>query len=62
MYKRQLLQSADAAQTPRAGVAAGITYVIVRQQDGKSVRLAADEGTPVLPGDVVKVEPVAVTQ
>jgi exopolysaccharide production protein ExoF len=57
-----LLQSADAAQTPQAGAAASITYSIVRQKDGKSTKIPADEGTPVLPGDVVKVEPVAVTQ
>lgn len=57
-----LLQSADAAQTPQAGAAASITYSIVRQKDGKSTKIPADEATPVLPGDVVKVEPVAVTQ
>ncbi|MFT2211011.1 polysaccharide biosynthesis/export family protein [Rhizobium giardinii] len=57
-----LLQSADAAQTPQAGAVPSITYSIVRQKDGKSTKISADEGTLVLPGDVVKVEPVAVTQ
>lgn len=57
-----LLQSADAAQTPQAGAVPSITYSIVRQKDGKSTKIPADEGTLVLPGDVVKVEPVAVTQ
>lgn len=57
-----LLQSADAAQTPQAGAVPSITYCIVRQKDGKSTKIPADEGTLVLPGDVVKVEPVAVTQ
>ncbi|WP_349437384.1 polysaccharide biosynthesis/export family protein [Pararhizobium sp. A13] len=57
-----LLQSADAAQTPQAGAVASITYSIVRQKDGTSTKIPADEGTLVLPGDVVKVEPMAVTQ
>ncbi len=53
-----LLQSADASQTPQAGAIANISYTIVRQKAGKPVKLPADEGTPVQPGDVVKVEPV----
>ena len=57
-----LLQSADAAQTPQAGEVASITYSIVRQKDGTSTKIPADEGTLVQPGDVVKVEPIAVTQ
>ncbi len=62
LMSEALLQSADAAQTPQAGTAGSITYSIVRQKDGKSTKISADEGTLVLPGDVVKVEPVAVTQ
>ncbi|MBB5533985.1 polysaccharide biosynthesis/export family protein [Rhizobium giardinii] len=62
LMSEALLQSADAAQTPQAGTAASIAYSIVRQKDGKSTKISADEGTLVLPGDVVKVEPVAVTQ
>ncbi|WP_275791026.1 polysaccharide biosynthesis/export family protein [Pararhizobium gei] len=57
-----LLQSADAAEMPRPGQIASISYAIVRQKNGTSERIAADEGTPVEPGDVVKVEPVATTQ
>ncbi|WP_234937596.1 polysaccharide biosynthesis/export family protein [Rhizobium herbae] len=57
-----LVQSADASQTPRAGVAANISYSIIRQKDGRSTKIAADEGTPVQPGDVVKVEPTLNTQ
>ncbi len=57
-----LLQSADASQTPRAGNAVDISYSIIRQKDGKSTKIAADEGTPVQPGDVVKVEPALNTQ
>lgn len=57
-----LLQSADAAQTSQDGTGANITYSIVRQKDGKSTKIPADEGTPVQPGDVVKVDPMVVTQ
>ncbi|WP_426123811.1 polysaccharide biosynthesis/export family protein [Pararhizobium sp. PWRC1-1] len=57
-----LLQSADASQTPRPGAHAEISYSIVRQTDGKPKTIAADEGTPVQPGDVVKVEPALNTQ
>jgi exopolysaccharide production protein ExoF len=57
-----LMQSADASQTPRAGVVADISYSIIRQKDGKSTKIAADEGTPIQPGDVVKVEPTLNTQ
>jgi exopolysaccharide production protein ExoF len=32
-----------------------ISYAIVRTTDGKASETAADENTPVLPGDVVKV-------
>lgn len=58
-----LLQSADAAQQATgAGAAANISYALVRQKDGKSVVIPADEGTPVQPGDVIKVESVLNTQ
>ncbi|MCV9998793.1 polysaccharide export protein [Pararhizobium sp. YC-54] len=57
-----LVQSADAAQTPRPGESVDISYSIIRQKDGKSTKIAADEGTPVQPGDVVKVEPTLNTQ
>lgn len=57
-----LMQSADAAMTPQAGALPNIAYAIVRQKDGKSVKIAADEGTSVQPGDVIKVEPVLNTQ
>ena len=39
-----------------------MTYSIVRNKDGTSTKIPADEGTLVQPGDVVKVEPIAVTQ
>lgn len=58
-----LLQSADAAQnTTGTGGAASISYSLVRQKDGKSIVIPADEGGQVQPGDVVKVESVLNTQ
>ena len=47
------------AQHHRAG-APTISYAIVRTTDGKAAETPADENTPVLPGDVVKVGIVAV--
>ncbi|WP_426229130.1 polysaccharide biosynthesis/export family protein [Pararhizobium sp. DWP3-4] len=57
-----LVQSADASLTPKPGRTIDINYSIIRQKDGKSTTIAADEGTPIQPGDVVKVEPTLNTQ
>ena len=35
-----------------------VSYAIVRTIDGKASEMAADENTPVLPGDVIKVATV----
>lgn len=51
-----LLQSAEAAQTKDNMSEAVVSYSIVREKDGKAQQIAADENTPVLPGDVIKVE------
>ena len=48
-----LARSPAAAQD--AAPAPSISYAIVRATDGKATETAADENTPVLPGDVVKV-------
>ncbi|MEJ6846426.1 polysaccharide biosynthesis/export family protein [Sinorhizobium fredii] len=48
-----LMQSAEAAQLDEQ--AADITYSIIREQDGKLTEVTATETTPVLPGDVIKV-------
>ena len=46
----------DPAAAGSAGTAAPvISYAIVRTVDGKASQTAADENTPVLPGDVIKV-------
>lgn len=57
-----LVQSADASLTPKPGRTVDINYSIIRQKDGKSTTIAANEGTPIQPGDVVKVEPTLNTQ
>lgn len=48
-----LMQSAEAAQLEQQ--AATISYSIIRDKDGKPAEIPADENTPVLPGDVIKV-------
>ncbi len=57
-----LVQSADASLMPKPGRTVDINYSIIRQKDGKSTTIAANEGTPIQPGDVVKVEPTLNTQ
>jgi len=49
-----MMQSAEAATVAKETVAS-VTYFIVREKDGKTNELPADENTKVLPGDVVKV-------
>lgn len=47
----------DAARNAATGTAPAIRYAIVRTgADGKAGQVSADENTPVLPGDVVKIE------
>ncbi|HEV7322593.1 MAG TPA: polysaccharide biosynthesis/export family protein [Ensifer sp.] len=57
-----LLQSTEAAQSKDNNAEATIAYSIVRERDGKSTEIVADENTPVLPGDVIKVEANLATQ
>ncbi|OCP03396.1 MULTISPECIES: polysaccharide biosynthesis/export family protein [unclassified Ensifer] len=57
-----LLQSAEAAQMKDNTAEAAITYSIIRERDGKPTEVAADENTPVLPGDVIKAEANLATQ
>lgn len=45
----------SAAEATSAKETATVAYAIVREVDGKAREMAADENTPVLPGDVVKV-------
>ena len=60
-----ILEALARAPEAAAGSASGdelqIGYTIVRDADGEATEVAADENTPVLPGDVVKVDilPVA---
>lgn len=57
-----LLQSAEAAQSKDNTAEATVAYSIMRERDGKPTEIAADENTPVLPGDVIKVEANLATQ
>lgn len=57
-----LLQSAEAAQSKDNTKDAVIAYSIIRERDGKPAEIAADENTPVLPGDVIKVQANLATQ
>ena len=56
LMSEALLQSADVALLQDGLAAANIAYTILRTVDGKAEQLPATETTPVLPGDVVKVE------
>lgn len=50
----------DAARNTAGADAPKASFSIVRTTDGKAVEIAADENTPVLPGDVVKVAITAI--
>jgi exopolysaccharide production protein ExoF len=64
MYKD--LMSEAAAIDPQAAVSSGkdnapaTSFTIMRETEGKTSEIAADENTPVLPGDVIKVGVAAV--
>lgn len=49
-----MMQSAEAATIAEHTIAS-VSYSIVREKDGKTSELPADENTRILPGDVVKV-------
>ncbi len=55
-----LTQSSEAAQL--AEQSANITYTIIREKDGQPAEIAATETTPVLPGDVIKVNALVAMQ
>jgi exopolysaccharide production protein ExoF len=55
LMSEALAQSAEAIRFDPSGKSASITYVIVREEGGKSKEIKADETTPVQPGDVIKV-------
>ena len=62
LMSEALMQSADAAALKGGLSAANIAYAILRTVDGKTEQIRATETTPVLPGDVVKVELAVRTQ
>jgi exopolysaccharide production protein ExoF len=51
-----LERAPDAARNANGRNPPQMSFSIVRTTDGKEGEIAADENTPVLPGDVVKVE------
>ncbi|MFU0504477.1 polysaccharide biosynthesis/export family protein [Pseudaminobacter sp. NGMCC 1.201702] len=59
MYKDLMTEAASL--DPQAAVSSGgenapaTNFSIIREADGKTTEIAADENTPVLPGDVIKV-------
>lgn len=56
LMSEALMQSADAASLKGGLSAANIGYSILRTVNGKAEQIRATETTPVLPGDIVKVE------
>lgn len=62
LMSEALMQSADAATLKGGLSAANIGYSILRTVKGKSEEIRATETTPVLPGDVVKVNINLATQ
>jgi exopolysaccharide production protein ExoF len=63
MYSGLMTEALDrapeAAASANSGSAPAVHFKIVRSADGKSSEMDAEEGTAVLPGDVVKVEVAA---
>jgi exopolysaccharide production protein ExoF len=62
LMSEALMQSADAAILKDGLSAANIAYTILRTVEGKAEQVPATETTPVLPGDIVKVELSVKTQ
>ncbi len=62
LMSEALMQSADAAALKGGLSAANIGYSILRTVGGKTEQIRATETTPVLPGDIVKVELNLATQ
>jgi len=62
LMSEALMQSADAATLKNGLSTANIGYSILRTVKGKTEQIRATETTPVLPGDVVKVEASLATQ
>ncbi|MGB3812604.1 MAG: polysaccharide biosynthesis/export family protein [Shinella sp.] len=62
LMSEALMQSADAGSLKGGLSAADIGYSILRTVDGKAETIRATETTPVLPGDIVKVDVSVGTQ
>lgn len=55
LMSEALMQSADAGAMKRDASGADVTYVILREKDGRPTEIPATETTQILPGDVIKV-------
>jgi exopolysaccharide production protein ExoF len=55
LMSEALTQSADTARFDPSSGGVQMAYSIVREQDGQSKEIAAQENTPVQPGDLIKV-------
>jgi exopolysaccharide production protein ExoF len=62
LMSEALMQSADAGALKGGLSAANIVYSIQRTVEGKTEQIRASETTPVLPGDIVKVDVAVGTQ
>jgi len=62
LMSEAMLQSADAVTLKGGASAANIGYSILRTVKGKAEQIRATETTPILPGDVVKVDLSLATQ
>jgi len=62
LMSEAMLQSADAVTLKGGASAANIGYSILRTVKGKAEQIRATETTPILPGDVVKVDISLATQ
>ncbi len=55
LMSEALMQSADAGAMKRDASGADVTYLILREKDGRPTEIPATETTQILPGDVIKV-------
>lgn len=62
MYKDLMTEamSRDPQAALSTGAAAAVSFSIVREEGDKTTEIAADENTPVRPGDVIKVGVAAI--
>jgi len=55
LMQEALAQSSDASNLDPSGQSVSVTYTIIRDENGQSKEIQAQENTQVLPGDLIKV-------